>query len=234
MAASDALIKLWPAAGVRARAGGLELRWIDDDLLVELAELASRGVHDPDHMPFYTPWTRGTPEQVARSVLGYQWSSRQRIGPERLTLELAVLVDGVVVGSQGASGSDWGVLRTVETGSWLGLEFQGRGIGTRMRALMLHLLFDGLGAAEVTSGAFDDNPRSNAVSLKTGYEFDGRSRHAREGRPAVVNRYRMTRERWLQVRAADAELLGAPVALHGVEALREQLDGDLVEGAAQG
>jgi RimJ/RimL family protein N-acetyltransferase len=223
--ASDALIKLWPAAGVSARAGDLELRWIDDDLLVELAEVAARGVHAPEAMPFYTPWTRGTPAEVARSVLKSQWSARQNIGPGKLTLEHAVLVDGVVVGSQGASGENWPTLRSVETGSWLGREFQGRGIGTRMRVLMLHLLFDGLGAADVTSGAFADNPASNAVSLRVGYEFDGTTRLAREGQVARGNRYRMSRERWLEVRDRDAGLLGAPVTLHGVGALREQLDG---------
>jgi RimJ/RimL family protein N-acetyltransferase len=221
--ASDALIRLWPAAGVRARAGDLELRWIDDELLVDLAELASRGVHGPDTMPFYFPWTRGTPTEVARSVLKFQWSVRERIG-ERVTLELAVLVDGAVVGSQGAGGSDWSTLRSVETGSWLGREFQGRGIGTRMRVLMLHLLFDGLGADEVTSGAFADNARSNAVSAKVGYELSGLRRVAREGEPALVNDYRMPREKWLAVRDADLALLGAAPELVGVEALRAQLD----------
>ncbi|MCL2793776.1 MAG: GNAT family N-acetyltransferase [Microbacteriaceae bacterium] len=222
--ASDALISLWPAAGVRARAGDLELRWIDDDLLVQLAELAARGVHAPDAMPFYFPWTRGTPEEVARSVLKFQWAARERIG-ERLTLELAVLVDGVVVGSQGASGADWSTLRTVETGSWLGLEHQGRGIGTRMRVLMLHLLFDVLGADEVTSGAFADNAPSNAVSRKVGYEPSGTKRVAREGAPAEVNEFRMRRSRWLEVRDRDLALLGAEPELIGVEALRAQLDG---------
>ncbi|GAA4161504.1 GNAT family protein [Gryllotalpicola daejeonensis] len=221
--ASEALIKLWQAAGVRATAGDLELRWIDDDLLVDLAELAGRGVHDPEAMPFYTPWTRGTPDQVARSVLKYQWSIRQNVGP-KLTLEFAVLVGGVVVGSQGASGTQWTVLRSVETGSWLGREFQGRGIGTRMRVLMLHLLFDGLGAHDVTSGAFADNAASNAVSRKVGYEEDGITRMAREGTAAVANRFRITREKWDAVREANFALLGATPTLDGVEALRAQLE----------
>jgi RimJ/RimL family protein N-acetyltransferase len=221
--ASDALIELWPAAGVRARAGDLELRWIDDELLVQLAGVAARGVHEPDAMPFYTPWTRGSAADVARSVLAYQWSARGQVG-EKLTLEFAVLVDGVVVGSQGASGSDWSALRTVETGSWLGREFQGRGIGTRMRVLILHLLFDGLGADEVTSGAFADNPASNAVSRKVGYEPSGTKRVVREGRPAEVQLYRMPRARWLEVRARDLALLGAEPELTGVEALRARLD----------
>jgi hypothetical protein len=53
---SPELVRLWPAAGVRARPADLELRWIDDDLLVALSHLAGRGVHDPSRMPFSIPW----------------------------------------------------------------------------------------------------------------------------------------------------------------------------------
>ncbi len=219
------LARIWPAAGVRARAGDLELRWADDDLLVALADIAAHGIHDEDRMPFAVPWTRGTPDEVARSVLSYHWSIRPRVSPEELNLDLAVLVDGAPVGMQGASGSDWRVLRTVQTGSWLGREHQGRGIGTRMRVLMLELLFDGLGALEATSGAFVDNPASGAVSRRVGYLDNGVVTVAREGAAVAHRNYLMTRERWLEVRERNAELLGAPVDLEGIEALRAVLDG---------
>jgi len=209
---------------VVVRAGSLELRWIDDELLLELAQLAARGVHDPARMPFGVPWTRGTPEQVMRNVLTYQWATRPAIGPSRFRLELAVLFDGIVVGAQGTGAKDWRVRRTASTGSWLGQEFHGRGIGTRMRMLMLHLLFEGLHASEATSGAFADNPASNAVSRKVGYYQDGTERLAREDVPATHNRYRMPRERWLEVRSDHASHLGAPIVLEGAEALREQID----------
>ena len=122
------LEEIWPAAGLRARAGHMELR----------------GIHDDDTMPFLVPWTRGEPHEVARSVVAYQWQARTAFGHGRLALELAVLLDGEPVGIQAASGEDYGVLRSVETGSWLGREYQSRGIGRRMRALMLHLMFEGL------------------------------------------------------------------------------------------
>lgn len=220
---SAELVRLWPAAGLRARAGDLELRWIDDELLLALAELAARGVHEPDRMPFYVPWTRGDADTVARSVISYQWNVRSQIGPGKLTIELGVLDNGVPAGIQGAGGSDWGVLRSVKTGSWLGREHQGHGVGTRMRALMLFLLFDGLDAREVTSGAFADNPASNAVSRKVGYLSNGTSTVAREGEPLAHNNFLMTRARFDEVREANLALLGAPVELDGVEALRAAL-----------
>ncbi|ROR97394.1 RimJ/RimL family protein N-acetyltransferase [Salana multivorans] len=218
------LADLWPATAVRARAGDLELRWPDDAVLLDLAELASRGVHAPDAMPFQVPWTRGTPREVARSVLTYQWGVRGRVGPEALQLELAVLVAGEPVGMQGAGGRDWAVLRTAETGSWLGREHQGRGIGSRMRALMLELLFDGLDARAVTSGAWADNGPSNAVSRRVGYLHDGDDEMVRDGRATLHHRYRMTRERWLEVRDANRRLLGAPVEMSGVRELRAELE----------
>jgi RimJ/RimL family protein N-acetyltransferase len=221
---SDALVRLWPASAVRVRAGDLELRWIDDDLLVELSELAGRGIHDPDAMPFEHPWSRGTEEQVARSVLTYQWGIRNKVSPESFVLELAVLRDGVPVGIQGLTASDWPVLRRVTTGSWLGRAHQGHGIGTRMRMLALHLAFQGLGAREATSGAFADNAPSNAVSRRVGYESDGAFHVAREGAAVLHSRYVMSRERWEALRSDHAAVLGADVELYGIDGFRAQLE----------
>jgi RimJ/RimL family protein N-acetyltransferase len=222
--AFDSLVSIWPVAGLRVRAGDLELCWPDDDLLVKLASVASRGVHDPGRMPFTFPWTRGTELEVARNVLTYHWSVRKRVDPKDLLLELAVLVREEPVGMQGATGRNWDVLREVETGSWLGLPFHGRGIGTRMPVLMLHLLFAGLGAQDVTSTAMHDNPESNAVSLKAGYEPDGILRDVRDGAPVAVNRWRMTRARWESLRDEHERILGAPVEMRGVEAVRAALE----------
>lgn len=200
------------------------MRWIDDELAVDLALLAGEGVHDDSAMPFNYPWTRGTSREVARSVLTFQWAARPRVGSERLVLELGVLVDGEPVGIQSASGDNWAVLREVETGSWLGRAHQGRGIGRRMRALMLHFCFEALKADSVVSAAFTDNAASNAVSLRTGYEIDGVQRVAREGVAATQTRYRMDLDRWTQVRATNQEILGADVEVTGVDALLADLE----------
>jgi len=224
MTHADELARLWPASAIRVRAGDLELRWLDDDLLVELAELASRGVHSPDVMPFEHPWTRGTPAEVARRVLTYQWGLRGRLSPDDWALELAVVDRGSVVGVQGLAADGWSVLRSVTTGSWLGRAHQGRGIGARMRAMVLHLAFEGLDAVEARSGAFVDNGASNAVSRRVGYDDDGAFRVAREGNAVWHNRWIMSRERWLQLRADHDAILGAGVQMSGVEGLRGMIE----------
>jgi hypothetical protein len=73
---------------------------------------------------------------------------------------------------------------------------EGLGIGTAMRAAVLGLAFDGLGALEAASGAFTDNPQSAAVSRKLGYTNDGRRVHVRRGERAVEERFVLHRDAW--------------------------------------
>ncbi|SDB92692.1 Protein N-acetyltransferase, RimJ/RimL family [Sanguibacter gelidistatuariae] len=207
---------LWPLTDVRVISGDLELRYLDDALLFELAELAAAGVHSPDAMPFTFPWTRGTPQEVARSVLAYQWGVRSRLSPQDWTLELAVVRDGRVLGVQSVMAKDFTVAGALETGSWLGLRHQGAGVGTRMRLMILHLAFEGLGAQVATTSAFEDNPGSNGVTRKIGYLPNGRDAVAREGSPAVSQRYVLDRTAWDR----RAESLRPEVTLHGVESVR--------------
>ena len=89
---------------------------------------------------------------------------------------------------------------------------------------MLELLFEGLGASDATSGAFIDNPASAAVSRHTGYIENGVVTVERDGRRVEHINFLLTRDRWLESRETNHRLLGAPVELIGVEALRNVLD----------
>jgi RimJ/RimL family protein N-acetyltransferase len=177
---------LFPPLGLTVTAGPLQLRGITDDLLAELCDLAARGIHEPDAMPFYVPWTLVPEERFAHSFAQYHWRSRADFAPESWSLNLAVLHEGRLVGVQGMDTDNFLVTRTGETGSWLGRELQGRGIGTAMRQVMCALAFDHLGFEEITSAAFADNPASLAVSRKVGYRPNGvRRLQRREGELAL-------------------------------------------------
>ena len=190
---SRGVTDLLPVLGLRVTAGPLELRGITDDVLADLCGLAERGIHDPEQMPFYFPWTDAPADELARNTAQYHWRCRADFSPAAWDLHLATYVDGTLAGTQGFSTSDYLVTRTGETGSWLGREHQGRGIGTAMRQAMCALLFDHLGAAEITSGAFLDNPSSLAVSRKVGYRDNGVRRHKRrEGELALNQRLVLT------------------------------------------
>lgn len=215
--ARDALSAVLPTFGLRVRWDDLELRLPDDAELLALASLAADGVHNPEVAPFSWPWTRGTDEEVKRNVLAHQWKNRGRTAADDWALSLGVFRDSEIVGEQQISAKNFQVTRSGLTGSWLGLRHHGQGLGTRMRLMALHLAFEGLGAAEMVSEAYDDNPASNAVSRRLGYMANGTRVTAREGRSAVENSYRMTREVW----NARPDDLRAEIALKGVSPVRQ-------------
>lgn len=200
--------EFWPLVGLRLRTPLLELRWPSQADLDALAALAADGVHDPAVQPFGVAWTDVGPAERARSVLQYHWSRWAAWTPADWRLELAVVRDGVVVGTQGLSGTDFAIRREVATGSWLGRAFQGQGIGTQMRAAVLALAFEGLDARYACSGAFEDNAASLGVSRKLGYADDGVELFTSRGRPAVSRRLRLDRAAWQAARTVPVELVG--------------------------
>ncbi len=178
---------LFAPLGVRIVAGPLELRALTDADLVELAALVGRGVHPPDRMPFQFPWTDAPASELGRNTVQHHWRSRAAFSPLKWELSLGVWRNGELLGAQGVSTQNFLTTRSGETGSWLGLAHQGHGVGTAMRRAMCAFLFDHLDFAEITSGAFTDNPASLAVSRKVGYQENGRTRMERRPGELAVN-----------------------------------------------
>jgi RimJ/RimL family protein N-acetyltransferase len=210
------LTDIWPLFALVLRTPRLELRVPSLEQLAALAALADEGVHDPAVMPFQVPWTDQPPGARGRSVLQYQWRQWGALTPERWTIEFAVLAGGEPAGIQGVGGAEFATTREVHTGSWLGLRHQGRGIGTEMRAAVLHLAFAGLGADWAISSAASDNAASIGVSRKLGYADDGVEVGVVRGRRRVERRFRMDRETWSAQRRV-------PVEIEGLEPCRELL-----------
>jgi RimJ/RimL family protein N-acetyltransferase len=190
------LMDHWPLLGLRLNTPRLELRLPSEEELAQLADLAAEGVHEPDRMPFIVPWTDLPPAERARSVVQHHWLRRGNWAPADWALNLSVFMDGRILGLQEINARDFAVLRQVSTASWLGMRHQRQGIGTEMRAAVLHLAFAGLGAVDALSGAFDDNPSSFAVSKKLGYELDGVEQWDVHGRRATMRRLRLSRASW--------------------------------------
>lgn len=202
---------LWPPYGIVVRSGDLTLTPIVDEDLPGLVDLVLSGIHDPDRFPFLTPWTRTPPAEMPAMFAGYHWSQRAAFSRAHVSIDFAVRREGELVGTQGFAGGAYAITRSAETGSWLAQRFQGQGVGTRMRQAVCGFLFDHLDAAEVTSGAWVDNPASLAVSRKVGYREGDLSRKARDGRLVMDRRLVLT---------ADDLVHGNPVEVTGVEPLR--------------
>ena len=210
---ASSLEAAWPLFGLRIRSGRLVLRLPTDDDLLALLDLAKAGIHPPDEMPFGIAWSVVEGAAFDQGFLAHHWSARGSWSVDDWRLNLLVEADGRPIGSQSVWGREFPIHRTVDTGSWLGQAFQGRGLGKEMRSAVLSFAFDGLGARFATSSAFLDNAASNAVSRSLGYEENGRGSLAPQGVARETQLFRMSAEAW---RSRPRP----PVKIEGLEACR--------------
>jgi RimJ/RimL family protein N-acetyltransferase len=206
----------WPLFGLRVTTPTIELRYVDDELAGRLADLAARGIHDPAYMPFVEPWTDADPALLRPNTMRYFWRCRATTDPRSWHVPFAALDNNQVVGCIALLADDFGVLGRFATGSWLGREHQGRGLGREMREAALHLGFEGLGADSATTCAFADNAASLAVTERVGYRPNGTGVAVRRGTSATLLHFELDRDTWSAVRRND-------IAVGGVEACRSLL-----------
>jgi RimJ/RimL family protein N-acetyltransferase len=190
------------------------LRLPMDHELPALIDLAKAGIHPPDEMPFGVAWSTVPSPQFERGFVQHHWGGRAAWDPNDWSLHLAVEQDGTLIGGQSLGARGFALLRTVNSGSWLGRAYQRHGSGTEMRAAILAFAFDELGARVAESDAFLDNAASSGVSRSLGYEDNGRGMLAPEGVARETQRFRITAEAW---RSRPRP----PVTIEGLEACRE-------------
>jgi RimJ/RimL family protein N-acetyltransferase len=202
------LEKDWPLFGLRIRTPRLTLSHPTDDELDALNAVIAEGIHDPSFMPFDIAWTDAPADIRPRQSLQHWWRTRASWEPDKWTLTMMVREGDAVVGVQDLMASDFSTRKEVMTGSWLGRKFQGKGIGKEMRAAILHLAFEGLGAERATSAAFEDNPASIAVSRALGYKENGDEIKIRRDKPSRSIRFLLTRSAWEERRRSDIQIEG--------------------------
>ena len=171
----------WPLRHLVLRTPRLELRPDDDEGLFELVRVAQAGVHDPDEMPFSFAWTDLLAKDGGFGMVQRFWGERARFAAGDWAICFLARHEGRVIGVQEVNAQNFGALREVNTGSWIGKEFQGNGFGTEMRVAVLQFAFDHLGADIARSAAWLGNHASNRVSAKLGYVQDGTLRIAPRG-----------------------------------------------------
>lgn len=219
--ASTHLADAWPLFDLAVTTPRLELRYATDELLIALTSFHVTGVLADGAEPFDgdSSFYHRPPEAHRRFLLG-EWGARAKTSPAWWHLSFAVIVDGEPVGMQDITGVDFQRVRTVSSFSWLGREHQGRGLGSEMRAAVLHLAFDGLGALRAESDAFDDNAPSMAVSRALGYRDNGMMLAPRPSGASLMRRFLLTREAWASGRRDDITIsgLGACLELLGLDA----------------
>lgn len=146
----------WPLLDLSIRTPRIELRYPDDELVCRIIDVSTRGIHDPDVMPFGGAWTDVPSPQFERNSIQHYWKNRAEHTPDRWALNFVCMVDGDPVGVQGIHADDFAKTCQASTGSWLGRAYQGQGIGKEMRAAVVHFAFAGLDAERCLSGAWHD------------------------------------------------------------------------------
>jgi RimJ/RimL family protein N-acetyltransferase len=198
----------WPFFDLRITSGEILLRGVSDaDLEPLLAALPADLELDPRMETF--AGLSGVRDRERRFVAGL-WRHRGQWSPTSWCLDLVVEHDGAVVGIQSLEGDDFPALRTVDSASWLTPGVRGQGVGTAMRAGILGLAFEHLGAELAVTSAEHTNAASLGVSRRLGYADTGVGRvHGASG--AVDLQYlRLTREAWIEA--------GHTIEVTGVEA----------------
>lgn len=173
------LSDIWPLFDLTLRTPRLVLRPVRDEDLPGLADAAVAGIHDPAVMPFGVAWTDVPKGDLSRNLAQYHWMLRTKVGQGDWHVAFAILLDGKVIGSQDLSAVDFSSRKTVETGSWLTREAQGKGFGKEMRAAILMFAFDYLGAEYAETSAAAWNDASIGVSKAVGYIPNGVHRATR-------------------------------------------------------
>ncbi|MDO5287033.1 MAG: GNAT family N-acetyltransferase [Actinomycetia bacterium] len=184
------LEQIFPPFAVRISCGPVTLRALREQDAVRVAELAQAGIHAPDQRPFSFAWN--LVDNQPWESLRFYYRAWAACSPQDWNLLLAVERDGQMVGCQDLLATDFATTRVIETGSWLGLAYQGQGTGTLMRQAAVAFGLDHLGAAEMRSAAWSDNPRSRRVSEKVGYQPNGYRVRARDGRPHRQDQFVVT------------------------------------------
>ena len=211
-------MSLYSPLDVRIVTPRLELRGATDELLERLAPLVGSGKAMADPPPWDDPCSFYEPDpdvRVSRWLQGV-WRGRGTVSSERWRLYFVAFVDGEPIGQQDLTGDQFDAFGTVKSTSWVSSDARRRGIGIEMRAAILHLAFEGLGAAEAHSEAAIDNKGSNLVSERLRYERNGTSWATHRGQPVLGQRWRLGRETWALQRRND-------IAMSGIEECRAVL-----------
>lgn len=179
----------WPVFDLRLQLGDLLLRPITEADLPLLASILPDDVDLDPSLPA---------DRTVATWQGY-WRAQSRWTADDWALSFLVQHDDDVVGVQVLEGTDFALLRTVDSASWLVPPARGRGIGKVMRAAVLDFAFGSLDAQSAITSAWQDNEASLGVSRSLGYLPNGEHLHRRQDHAGVMVHLRLTREDWSPV-----------------------------------
>ena len=212
----DDLAALYPQFGVTVAHAGLVLAPPTDVELLELAAIVGEpgGIVEPGREPELLGWPAEQGAAAARRFLEHAWRLREVPTPSRWRMPLTVIEGGRALGQVVLAHEYDDPAGTVRTSSWLARAEQGRGLGRRVRLMVLELAFSHLGAARAVTGATVGNAASLRVSARVGYRETHRATGAHGG--VVEIHLAVTPGVWRRRRLDDVVVDGVPAFLDAI------------------
>ncbi|MEJ2890027.1 GNAT family N-acetyltransferase [Actinomycetospora aeridis] len=209
------LAALYPQFGLRVAHRGTVLLVPTDEELLELAEIVAEpgGVVEPGRAGELMGWPEDEGAVAARRFVEWAWRLREAPTPTRWRAPFAVLDGGRVLGLAVLAHELDDPAGTARTSSWLARAEQGRGLGRRVRLMLLELAFGPLGMTRAVTAAAVGNEASRAVSAACGY----RETHRATGSDGVVEVHAaVTPGAWRKKRLRDVDVEGAEAFLDAI------------------
>jgi RimJ/RimL family protein N-acetyltransferase len=209
------LAALYPQFGLRVAHAGTVLVAPTDEELLELAEVVAEpgGVVAPGREGELLGWPEVTGEPAARRFLEWAWRLREAPAPARWRAPLAVLDGGRALGLAVLAHELDDPAGTARTSSWLARGDQGRGLGRRVRLMLLEVAFAHLGMTRAVTGAAEGNAASRRVSQRCGYRETQRV----TGSDGVVEVHAaITPAAWRRRRLPDVDVEGVETFLAAI------------------
>lgn len=184
----------WPPFAIRVRTGNVALRPLRETDLPGLLDLLPDDVeHDPASELFDGLDPEGNRRRI---ILQTYWRSAGSWSVNGWSLPFLVAHQDQAVGIQTLEGDHFPELRVVDSSSWLARSARGQGIAVLMRAAVLSLAFDHLGAEWAVSSARQENAPSLGVSRRLGYQDNGVSRSRSPSGPCTLRHMILSRVTW--------------------------------------
>ncbi|MGV2939123.1 GNAT family N-acetyltransferase [Mesobacillus sp. LC4] len=140
----------------------------DADRVFELTEKSR------DYLKEWLPWldfttkVEDTREFLKGTMKGYA---------DNNSMTTVILYEGEIVGTAGFNSINWSN-KTAYIGYWIGHEYQGKGIMTKVARALTEYAFDHLKLNKVEIRAAADNKKSRGIPERLGFEEEGKIRQA--------------------------------------------------------
>ncbi|NKE04196.1 GNAT family N-acetyltransferase [Mesobacillus selenatarsenatis] len=140
----------------------------DADRVFELTEKSR------DYLKEWLPWldfttkVEDTKEFLKGTMKGYA---------DNNSMTTVILYEGEIVGTAGFNSINWSS-KTAYIGYWIGHEYQGKGIMTKVARALTEYAFDHLKLNKVEIRAAADNKKSRGIPERLGFVEEGKIRQA--------------------------------------------------------